>query len=180
MGVPARHYSWEPFAPGHTKSLQHGAYSERRVAPVAQEILDEARRSPDWPGYLNDESYAAALVNWARSEAMTQLLFDYLAEMGIVAGLTDVGEEEVTETREQYLAKGKTRRVTKSKRTAAAIDLWRKVSTLAMTQRDKLGLSPLARSRIGRDVAMAQNVDLAQLWARSDEELPSGDQGESA
>jgi hypothetical protein len=35
MSQPARGYSWEPFRPGNTVALTHGAWSPRKVEPVA-------------------------------------------------------------------------------------------------------------------------------------------------
>lgn len=61
MTTPARR--WESFTPGHTKSLKHGAYSPRKVNPIAERFVEIAL---DDAPYLSDPSYAAALWGWAR------------------------------------------------------------------------------------------------------------------
>jgi hypothetical protein len=42
----ARGYSWPPFEPGHTLSTRHGAYSPRRVEPLAAELVELALADP--------------------------------------------------------------------------------------------------------------------------------------
>lgn len=74
MGESARNYSWEPFKPGHTLSLRHGAYSGRMIEPLAADLaralLD---RRPDL------EMYPEAVSAWAFAEtraAIWRLLLD--------------------------------------------------------------------------------------------------------
>lgn len=145
---PARGYSWAPFQPGHELSMSHGAYSERRVGPLAQEILDgllalatTAESSVPW---LAEPSYRPALAAWSRAEARVQLLEAWLAEHG-----GDVDEEGEVRGAAAFLARCEAR---------------------AESLRSKLGLDPLSRARLGRDVAVAGRVDLAQVLARLDED----------
>ncbi|MGH2749352.1 MAG: hypothetical protein ACRDK3_00490 [Actinomycetota bacterium] len=37
---PARGYAWEPFQQGHTLSQKSGYWSDRRIGPLADEVLD--------------------------------------------------------------------------------------------------------------------------------------------
>jgi hypothetical protein len=69
---------------GNRAAQTHGAYSERRIQPLAEEILETARRSPDWPNWLDDESYSAAIAAWAHYEAVCMPLRDYLGERDIL------------------------------------------------------------------------------------------------
>jgi hypothetical protein len=68
---PARGYSWPPFAPGHTLSLKHGVYSERKIGERAAEVLaDLAEVMPD---LVNDPDSAALVGLYVRSLAREQL-----------------------------------------------------------------------------------------------------------
>lgn len=143
MGVPARRYSWEPFQPGHTVSLRHGAYSPRRVDPLAAEYA--ALIEPE--SYLADPSYAPAVWAWARAEARCTLLAEYLADRDLLD------------------AKG---------RPLPAMELVIRMERLAAEARARLGLDPLARARLGKDIT-SQSVDLARLYAeRRAGEAPAG------
>jgi hypothetical protein len=42
-GVPARGYSWPPFAPANTAAVTHGAFSSEKLAPVTERIASELR-----------------------------------------------------------------------------------------------------------------------------------------
>lgn len=74
-GGPARGYSWPAFAPGNEIRVTHGAYSARRVDPIAAELaaaLVEAR--PDLDGH------GPAVWAWARAEARCLLLAEHFAD----------------------------------------------------------------------------------------------------
>ena len=73
--------SWPPFAPGNQVSIRHGAWSPRRVDPIAAELVEHALSSAP---YLVDPSYAPAVHAWADSEARAQLLRDYVNEHGLL------------------------------------------------------------------------------------------------
>jgi len=135
MNAPARRYSWPPFQPGNEVGLRHGIYSPRKVDPLAAELVEMAVAQAT---YLAEPSYALAIWAWARAEARVQLLEEYLADRGGV--LNDKGEP------------------------VPATVLLDQCERRAGKLRNELGLTPLARARLGRDVA-AQTVDLARLWA---------------
>lgn len=128
----ARGYSWEPFGPGNEVAVKHGAWSPRRVDPLATEMVATVAdatwlRPADRP----------ALWSWARCEARIQLVVEWLEAKG---DLSDDGEVR------------------------PAADLLTRLEAQASGLRARLGLDPLSRARLGRDVA-AQQVDLARLWA---------------
>lgn len=78
-GGPARGYSWEPFKVGNEVRLRHGARSERRVDPVAAELVEALlQRRPD----LAD--FPEATWAWGRAEARCLLLEDYHARQGFL------------------------------------------------------------------------------------------------
>lgn len=77
-------YRWRQFEAGHEVRLQHGAWSERRVDPLAAELAEALlERRPDLAG--DPESVRA----WSRAEARVVLFEDFHAKAGF---LTDDGE----------------------------------------------------------------------------------------
>lgn len=137
---PARGYSWPPFEKGNMVTLRHGAYSPRRVDPLAEEIL-LAVLGPEQIAYLNDPTYSPALWAWGRAEARVQLLDEYVAKVGMF----DQNGNVTPAYKEQQIAE-----------------------SAAMGHRKRLGLDPLSRAQLGRDLT-SMSVDLARLWAGEDE-----------
>jgi hypothetical protein len=76
---PARGYSWPPFERGNQAALQHGAYSERRIKPIAETLQHEIVAVAPW---LNQPAFAPAVAAWARAEAAVQLLVTELDKHG--------------------------------------------------------------------------------------------------
>jgi hypothetical protein len=119
---PARHYVWEPYQPGHELSMRHGAWSDRKVAPVAEALLQSVLDDPACE-YLKAPRFAAELEAWAVAEARCRLLETYIAKLaeGDKTGLGDLSDE----------------------RTRSAWALLHRCETGAQSGRDRLGLSPL-------------------------------------
>jgi hypothetical protein len=126
MGEPARGYSWEPFRPGNTVALRHGAWSPRKVEPLAAEYVETVAGSANW---LRDCD-APAVWAWARTEARVQLLSEWLADRG--GDLDDEG----------------------TVRPAAA--LLDRLEARAESLRARLGFDPLSRARLGRDTLASE------------------------
>lgn len=133
-----------PFAPGHELSLQHGAYSPRKVDPLAQELVDLVLEDPA-TSYLRASHWRPALWAWARDEVQVQLLEEYLAGKaeGTDGPIGDLGDERVK----------------------AAYLLLHRAMTRARAGRTRLGLDPLSAARLGRDKTAAA-LDAAQLMAQ--------------
>lgn len=129
--------------PGNELALQHGAYSPRKVDPLAVEIRAAVLADPATDN-LQAPRYAPAVWAWARAEAQVQLLTEYLAKAGEATedGIGDLDEDRV---RSAYL-------------------LLHRAEARALSGRRALGLDPLAAARLGRDRAAAQ-VDTARLMA---------------
>jgi hypothetical protein len=146
--VTARNYSWEPFKSGHEVSMKHGAYSERRLSAAVEGLVQgllELAAQPDGSiAYLRDPSYLPSVRAWARVEAQIGLVSKWLAEKTDGGLLDNAGEIR------------------------PAANLLVKLERQAETLRARLGLDPLSRARLGRDVA-ASSVDMAMLMARLDE-----------
>lgn len=170
-GEPARR-EWPPFEQGHTLSTWHGGRSERRVGPLAAEIERAARAGPDWPPYLADGSYAPSVAAWARAEAQVQLLRDYLDGRDLADALTDVTESEETSGE---LPDGRRRKVSTSRRTGAALAFLDRCEGRAARLRAELGLTPLSRARLGRDVAVGRQADAALLLTQLREQAERGE-----
>ncbi|MBA8964752.1 hypothetical protein JOJ86_006030 [Rhodococcus percolatus] len=145
--IPARGYSWPQATAGNTIAQQHGAYSPRKVDPLAEEFISNALAQPDLD-FLKAASYRPALWAWARAEAKVQLVEEYLS------GLTTDGVGDLD-----------------SKRILAAHALLDRSETRADKLRSKLGLDPLSRARLKRDTA-ATHVDLASLYKQMGDLTP--------
>jgi hypothetical protein len=154
-GTPLEPWQRPPFRPGHTLSMRHGAYSPRRYEPLAAEMIDQVLEHAAQPGsstaYLSEPSYRPALWSWAKTEAQLQLIEEWLAEHGDQAGGFIDGEGEMR----------------------GPANYWLRLSASAAKQRESLGMTPLSRARLGRDVASSQ-VDLARLAAELYEEDEQG------
>jgi hypothetical protein len=137
-----------PFQPGHQLSLRHGAYSPRRVDPLAQELIDAVLEDPA-TNYLRAAHWRPALYAWAQAEAQVQLLTEWLAKRGEASGdgVGDLSDESV---RSVYL-------------------LLHRAAGRATTGRTRLGLDPLSAARLGRD-RNAAAVDMAKLMQLAAEE----------
>ena len=144
VGGAARGYSWEPFRPGHELSLQHGAYSPRKVDPLAAELVAVVLDDPQ-ASHAHASHYRPALWAWARAEAQVQLLTEYLSMKAEAAG-DGIGDLDDDRVKAAYL-------------------LLHRAEARAMSGRARLGLDPLSQARLGRDRAAA-NVDMAQLMAQ--------------
>ena len=147
-GGPARDYSWEPFELGNEAAVRHGAWSERRVAPLA----DQARtRLLDVAPWLASPAFAPAVEAWARAEARVALVDTYVAEQGPL-------DEN-----------GKPR---------PAIELLIRLERLALTLRQAVGLDPASRARIERDLAAGvHDLDLSDAIAEGRQLRTANDGG---
>ena len=110
--------------PGNTTAEKHGAWSPRKVNPLAQELVE---RIADLIPYLaEDPTYRPAVWAWARAEARVQLLAEHIDERGPLD------------------ADGKP---------WPALDQLQKAEGSAARARERLGLDPLSRAKLGRDLA---------------------------
>lgn len=141
-----------PFQPGHELSTRHGAYSPRRVDPIATEMVELVDNDPavSWLTAAD----RPALWAWARAEAQTQLLTEYLEQAGQASG-DGVGDLEDERVRAAYL-------------------LLHRAEARALSGRARLGLDPLSRARLGRDVAAAR-IDMARLLSGLDAPAEDGE-----
>lgn len=156
--APAFEGQRPPFQPGHELSVQHGAYSPRKVDPLAAHLVEQVLADTA-TAYLRAAVWRPALWAWARAEAQVQLLTEYLAKAGKESG-DGVGDLGLDRVRSAYL-------------------LLHRAEARATTQRTRLGLDPLSAARLGRDKTAAA-LDTAQLMAqleRQERERQPGKEG---
>lgn len=141
-----------PFEPGHELSTRHGAYSPRKVDPLAAEMvaLVDGDDAVSWLTAAD----RPALWAWARAEAQVQLLTEYLEQAGQATG-DGIGNLDEDRVRSAYL-------------------LLHRAEARALSGRARLGLDPLSRARLGRDVAAAK-VDMARLLSGLDAPAEDGE-----
>jgi hypothetical protein len=137
-----------PFAPGHELSMRHGAYSPRKVDPLAAELVANIQAHVP---HLAAPQWAPAVWAWARHEARAQLLTEYVMAAGERTG-DGVGN----------LA---------DRKVLAAYNALHRAEAAADRSRARLGLDPLSAARLGRDRA-ATAVDVASLMASLEDEEP--------
>ena len=163
---PARGYSWPPFEAENTAAVTHGIHSARMLVPLADAILAERKADEKWPAYLDEPFYASAVSAWARAEAAVLLYTRYMEQQDPEEWSTEFGVAEEETTGDGNKGGDTTRRSRTRKRTPT-LEQWRKLEQHASLLRTKLGLDPLARARLGRDVASSQ-ADMAQIMAQLD------------
>jgi hypothetical protein len=143
--VPAFPSQRPPFAKGNElAATYHGAYSDRRLAPVVEQVLADVLDDPACE-YLKAPRFSAELRSWAVNEARCRLLESYLAKLAAESG-DELGDPT-------------------SERGRSAWALLHRSETRAQSGRDRLGLSPLSSARIGRDKAAA-GIDVAMIMAQ--------------
>jgi hypothetical protein len=153
--------SREPFQPGNEAALVHGASSERHIAPRAAQIAADLLNHQGCPPYLKEPGYTPVVRAWSRAEAVVSLLWDWLAEHDLDDALTDL----TTVDEDEEHAKGSATRHTVSRRVESVLTQLHRHEVRAMNLRSRLGLDPLSRARLGKDIT-AQRLDLAQLFAQ--------------
>ncbi len=173
---PARGYSWPPFRPGHDRSVVSGSRSERRVGPLAEQILAAELAKPGCPLHLRDAGgpFTSALTDWSRAQAVADLLFDYLAEQDLPAALAELSREVTDEES----GKGRTRRTSVAKRTASTLDAWLRASKHARELRKSLGLDPESAARVSRDLSLSRSYQVRSPLDEMRERFEAGQRRE--
>jgi hypothetical protein len=144
--VPAFAGQRPPFEKENALAVTHGGYSPRKVDPLAAElvaqVLEEAGRPNSPTSYLLDVTYRVVLHEWGAAAARVQLLREHLMERHDGTGVKPDGEE------------------------LGASRAYERAVARLQALSSKLGLDPLSRARLGRDVAAGQH-DMAQAMAKA-------------
>ena len=128
-----------PFMPGNQVSvgnrgpLLHGAYSLRRVEPLAAALVKEMLAEPDLD-YLHAPKFRGALWDWARAEARSRLVNEWAAGLSM---------EEATAEPD-----GRT----------APLELARQLTVRAANMGDRIGLSPAAAANMADEIRQARET----------------------
>lgn len=154
--VPAFPGQRPPFTPGHTLSTRHGAHSDRLVEPRALAIAEGLEADGALPDYLRDPSYRPAVLAYCRTLAQVERVEGYLASRTPEHGVPELDDDGAVR---------------------AATRLLDRLVARADRQRSDLGLTPMSRARLGRDVA-AQQVSIWDVWERAAQVQAEGVTGE--
>lgn len=149
--LPARGYSWPPFGAANDAAVTHGAYSERKVHPIAAELAaGVVVLFPD----VADQRHAFAVRAWARAEARVALLEDWLVGRDLVDG---DGEP------------------------LGAVTLLLRAEKVAADLRARLGLDPKSHAELARSRAEAhrsiEDLDAVRAAGRQAIEAKEADGG---
>jgi hypothetical protein len=152
--MSGRGYSWPPFQPGNEKATTHGAFSERRWRPLAQQLAAQAMEVAPW---LTRPAFRWSVEAWATAEARARLVDDWL------------DAQATAEVPGELSADGEPR---------GASALSSRLHARAESLRARLGIDPTAMARLlasfavgvpgGDDVLAALRAEGARLVAAHD------------
>jgi hypothetical protein len=139
--------AWQrpPFEPGNMLAMKSGVYSPRVVDPIAAELVAGIHADPSVP-FLRETPYQAAVWAWARAEARVIALTRWLELKGNESGIEEDGKVTPTLT---------------------ALAVWEKI---AANHRTRLGLDPLSRAKLGKDLAGAKQADAVAMLTQMRED----------
>jgi hypothetical protein len=140
---------------GNERALQHGAHSSRKVMPLARELLDVLLSAPSTPGWVKAPEHRLELLALCRADAQVHLLTEWLASRA------EEAEDDVDRAGVGDLA---------DERVKSAYLLLHRAEARAASARTRLGLTPVSRARLGKDVAVAGAADAAAALTRMREE----------
>lgn len=143
---PARGYSWAPFVAENFAAKKHGAYSSRVITPLTAEIANAVCAArPD----LQKPEMQPAVLAYARTEAQLEVLTAFVDLNGSI----DENTGEPTSAEKYRL----------------------RIDTQAYKHRERLGLDPLSKAKLSKDIASTQvdlSIILAQMNADRNEPTP--------
>lgn len=154
----------EAFGPRNLVPVTHGAYSARLVNPRAEAKLQAWLGDGDLPEYAKHPAQRWTLRSLARTEVRLELVDELCESMALEDALSEL---TVTEERERSMGDGAKRRRVRTRKRLPPDEQLRRWEAHALNLRRELGLTPLSRAKLGKDVA-STNVDLAKLWAEHD------------
>lgn len=158
--------SAQPAKPGDKIALQHGAYSSDVVQPLVEARLTAWLADKDFPEYAKALPQRFTLRSLARVEVRLDLLYARVEEMELDESLSEL--QETHETVRGGGDNGPLKRNAKQTKRRDLDDAIRRWETLRLNISKELGLTPMAQTKMGRNVA-ATTVDLAQLIQQENE-----------
>jgi hypothetical protein len=149
---------------GNKLQLTHGARDPERVGQVAEQLMTALLEDPGTEDYLRKPVMRYEVLAWAQAEAQAHLMRAWLDSEGISAAMTELTTVDETETATKG---GTVRRQSASRKISSVMSELHKVETRAANRRIQLGITPLSRGRLGKDMASTQ-FDLARFFAEMD------------
>ena len=149
---------------GNKLQLTHGAKDPERVGEIAGALMEALLNDPATDDYLRQPVMAYEVLAWAHAEAQARLMRDWLDASGLSAAMT---ETVLSAEEETPLGGGRLSRKATSRKAASLMSELHKAETRAANRRIQLGLTPMSRARLGKDIASGQ-FDLARFWAEQD------------
>jgi hypothetical protein len=159
----------EPFRPGHTLSVKHGARSPRVVGPLAEQIAAELLGDPGCPAYLRDPGWRFTIESWAQARAELILLREWRDRLTAEESAT---EHSYTDETEDRPAMGKLARRGHAQRVESVLAAIDRAERRAERLGARLGLDPSSRAKLGKSVT--ESFDLARFWAACEEAEKAG------
>jgi hypothetical protein len=150
--------------PGNKLRLTHGASDPERVAPLAEQFMTNLLEDPETDDYLRKPVMRHEVLAWAWAEAQVTLMRAWMDADGIASAMTELTTVDETEADE---GRGTVRRKSASRKVSSLMSVLHQAEVRAANRRKELGLTPLARARLGKDIANAQ-FDLARYFAELD------------
>jgi hypothetical protein len=129
---------------GNSLAVVHGAYSPAVIEPRARELLEATLADPQL-AYLDQPAYAPVLRNWATVQARAEVFGEWLADQD--------PDQQITPPRGGA---------------KSPLDTYLGMVRTSTGLADRLGLTPLSRARLGKDLAVtgaANRSGLANLQA---------------
>lgn len=142
----------------------HGGASPELLHQDAEVLLAAFLDDPGTPDYLRERSYVMALRDFFYIRARVLRYRSYVESMSLEESL---GELEVIEERSEELSPGLLHKRTEIRRYMNAVRVLAGLEMLMDRKLSKLGLDPMSRFRMGKDVAAAK-ADLALIWAQQE------------
>jgi hypothetical protein len=160
------------FQKGNQMALVHGAFSPGIVQPLVDQRLEAWLGDPDFPEYAKKPSQRFTLRSLARVEVRLELIYEAIEEMNLEDSLSEVSQtrEKVTGGPDATVQ----RRRSRTEKRADYDERARRWETYRLNLLKELGLTPMAQTKMGRDVAAA-TVDLAQLIQQQQAAAEDGD-----
>lgn len=152
--------------PGNKLQLTHGAKDPERVGALAEQIMRALLDAPDCRPDLKRPDMYWEVWAWAQAEAQAHLMRVWLDSEGISAAMTELTTTTEVETGD---GEGTVRRQSASRKIASLMSELHKVEVRAANRRQQLGLTPLALTRLGKDLAATQ-VDMARFMSEVTEQ----------
>lgn len=154
------------FGAGNDAALSHGAYVPAMVNPLAERKL-EWYLGPDWPEHVKVPYLRPTLWDLAVTETQIEMLDRRIVDQGI-----DDANAEFTTTVERVtgsMESGDFKRTAESRKTTATLETRRRLATHRLNLLKELGLTPMARAKLGKDVSSTA-VNMASIFTESEDD----------